>query len=146
MTPPIQDEINTLLSNASISEDRSPAAAFTAMKTQLTGGAVVEFLYETNRSFVVIQAVTNCAAGVEVTGGNMLKVMLDQQDVEPLRRVTGRMTLLTNTLTLRFDGQTMKVGKTSNITGDPMVRFVQPLTEEGMGNCVKLILAVFARA
>ena len=56
------------------------------------------------------------------------------------------MTLLTNTLTLRFDGQTMKVGKTRNITGDPMVRFVQPLTEEGMGNCVKLILAVFTRA
>jgi len=124
------------------------AAALSTMKNMLSDGGEIDFVELFNNSFTVYSKQSTWGAGVEVTAGNRLKVMLDQEHVAPMQVARGRMSLWSTTLALRINGgrKTVLVRKTRNNTGHNMVRFVQPLTEEGVDNCVQLILAVFARA
>ena len=123
-------------------------AALSTMKTMLGNGGEIDFVEMFNNSFTVYRKQSTWGAGVELTAGNRLKVMLDQEHVAPMQVARGRMTLWSTTLALRINGgrKTVLVRKTHNNTGHNLVRFVQPLTEEGVDNCVQLILAVFARA
>ena len=123
-------------------------AALSTMKTMLGDGGEIDFVEMFNNSFTVYRKQSTWGAGVELTAGNRLKVMLDQEHVAPMQVARGRMTLWSTTLALRINGgrKTVLVRKTHNNTGHNLVRFVQPLTEEGVDNCVQLILAVFARA
>jgi len=123
-------------------------AALSTMKTMLGNGGEIDFVEMFNNSFTVYRKQSTWGAGVELTAGNRLKVMLDQEHVVPMQVARGRMTVWSTTLALRINGgrKTVLVRKTHNNTGHNLVRFVQPLTEEGVDNCVQLILAVFARA
>jgi hypothetical protein len=123
-------------------------AALSTMKAMLGNGEEVDFVELFNNSFTVYRKQSTWGAGVELTAGNRLKVMLEQEHVAPMQVARGRMTIWSTTLALRINGggRTVLVRKTRNNTGHNMVRFVQPLTEEGVDNCAQLILAVFARA
>ena len=140
------DAITVQIDRMSIAGPIPDSAVMSMIKGLLENSTSVVYTEEVNNSFTVIHTESNCCAGVSLKGGNMLKVMLEQADVAPLQHARGHMTISSPTITLRFDGQTMLVQKTRNQYGDHMVRFVQPLTEDGVDKCVKLILAVFARA
>ena len=121
-------------------------AALTLMKNQLRNAVDnVSFDDEHRNSFTVIDTNTNCSAGVK-SGINTITLLLDQDDVEPFRRVTGRMSIPSSHLTLVVGGVAMRVDKTRNPAGAKLVRYTQPLTEEGVAECVRFILAVFEEA
>jgi hypothetical protein len=149
--PPAPDtadvnEVTAQVDSLQIAGSVSPVAALTTMKTMLRNGEEVDFVGLFNNSFTVYRKQSTWGAGVELTAGNRLKVLLDQAHVAPIQVARGHMALWTTTLALRFNGKTMLVRKTHNGHGHNMVRFLQPLTEEGVENCAQLILAVLARA
>jgi hypothetical protein len=119
------------------------AGALTFMKNQLNNAAGVSFSEERQDYFSVFSREADCGLGVTV-GIRTIRVIIEQRDVMPL--VHGRMNIPRPYLKLRVAGRSIRVQKMCNRYGDFMVRYTQPLTEDGATMCVRLILAVFEEA
>jgi hypothetical protein len=119
------------------------AGALTFMKNQLNNAAGVSFSEERQDYFSVFSREADCGLGVTV-GIRTIRVIIEQRDVMPLAH--GRMNIPRPYLKLRVAGRSIRVQKMCNRYGDFMVRYTQPLTEDGATMCVRLILAVFEEA
>ena len=120
----------------------TPSAALEEVKSKLRNAANVTIRDELPDSFVAICNNSNAGTKVLVKPTH-IKVILDDMDAKPLRRWNERMAPY---MIVFCDGQAMQLKKTSNTRQHPLVSYFQPLTEEGVANCVRLIRCVFEDA
>lgn len=128
-----------------VSDELSPAIAMAEIKAKLNATApAFQYLVDRNNRISMLKDNSVCAAEVRVTGENMLKVLLTESHVLSLTTARSRTTL--STLAVRMGGQTYPLQRFRAPDGRNMVIFAQPLTAEGVHNCVKIIRTVFVRA
>lgn len=117
-------------------------AALEEMKAQLRNMGEVSIVDEQPDRFEAYCDASNAGACV-LAKPTYLKVVLETMDARPLRHWNEGASPY---MTVFCDGQAMRLRKTSNNLNHPLVRYIQPLTEEGVANCVRLIRCVFEDA
>jgi len=155
MTPPIEvQEIESRLDNMEldapavvVSGELSPATAMAEIKAKLTATApAFQYLVDLNNRISILEIGTHCTAEVVLSREDVLQVLLEESQVLSLTTARGRMTLSRPSLAVRMGGQTYPLQRFHAPDGRNMVIFAQPLTAEGVHNCVKIIRTVFVRS